>query len=148
MTFLTWYLLAKLHVFSEQGRGQGWRLCLSLSPILVACVVAVSRTCDYHHHWQDVLVGSLMGTALSYLCYRQYYPPLNSKMAHRSYAHSSNRSNGDISMTSIKSKSAQPSEPKSFVTDEKETKWIWILDKLMAQQTIHLFSFLLNWYQK
>lgn len=124
MTFLTLYFLGKLHVFNEQGRGQSWRLCVSIIPILAAMAVAVSRTCDYHHHWQDVVVGSLIGITLAYLCYRQYYPPLNVKTAHRSYAHSSNRSIGEQNIHSIKSKPQDEAATKSFIIDEKETKWI------------------------
>ncbi|XP_067012702.2 phospholipid phosphatase 5 [Anabrus simplex] len=86
MGFVAFYLAGKLHVFSSQGRGQSWRLCLFLLPLVVALGVALSRTCDYHHHWQDVLCGSLLGLAISYLCYRQYFPSLSSPHSHRSYA--------------------------------------------------------------
>ena len=44
----------------------------------VPTLIAISRTCDYHHHWQDVTVGSLLGFALTYLVFGLYYPPLNS----------------------------------------------------------------------
>lgn len=84
--FMSFYLASKLHVFNERGRGQSWRLCISLAPMFVALEIAVSRTCDYHHHWQDVLVGSIIGICVSYLCYRQYFPSIFSKNCHRAYS--------------------------------------------------------------
>lgn len=74
MGYLSLYLMDRLHLFKEQGRGQSWRLLLCLAPLFGALLVALSRTCDYHHHWQDVLVGSLLGLGIGALCYRQYFP--------------------------------------------------------------------------
>lgn len=37
---------------------------------------------DNRHHWQDVLVGSLVGLGFSFFSYRQYYPPLSAPDAH------------------------------------------------------------------
>jgi len=37
---------------------------------------------DSRHHWQDVLVGSLVGLGFSFFAYRQYYPPLSAPDAH------------------------------------------------------------------
>ncbi|GLG99076.1 hypothetical protein R5R35_012189 [Gryllus longicercus] len=86
MGFIAFYLAGKLHVFNAGGRGQSWRLCIFLLPLVIGLAVALSRTCDYHHHWQDVLCGSLLGLSISYLCYRQYFPCLSSIHSHRPYA--------------------------------------------------------------
>lgn len=58
---------------------------ISLAPLAGAALVAISRTMDYRHHWQDVLTGSLLGLVVSYFAYRQYYPPLTSDISHQPY---------------------------------------------------------------
>lgn len=73
---MTYYVGAKLHAFNARGRGQAWRMCIAVVPLIVAVLVAVSRTCDYHHHWQDVTVGALIGLFSGYFSYRQYYPSI------------------------------------------------------------------------
>lgn len=52
---------------------------------MLAALVAVSRTCDYHHHWEDVTIGSVIGLVVSYCIYRQYYPSIFSQNCHRAY---------------------------------------------------------------
>ncbi|KJA27493.1 hypothetical protein HYPSUDRAFT_35407 [Hypholoma sublateritium FD-334 SS-4] len=84
MGFLAYYLAGKVHLFDRRGHtGKAW---LALSPFMAASLVAISRTMDYRHHWQDVLVGSIVGTVFSYFGYRQYYPPLSSPLCHRPYS--------------------------------------------------------------
>ncbi|KAJ7063168.1 phosphatidic acid phosphatase type 2/haloperoxidase [Mycena amicta] len=81
--FLAFYLAGKLHLFDKRGYAKAW---LSLTPFLGAALVAISRTMDNRHHWQDVLVGSILGTVVSYFAYRQYYPSLASEVSHRPYS--------------------------------------------------------------
>lgn len=50
--YLSLYMLAKLQCFKAHGRGEGWRLCIALSPLLAATMVAMSRYQDFKHHWE------------------------------------------------------------------------------------------------
>lgn len=84
--FIAYYLSGKLHAFNRNGRGESWRLCISLTPLTLATLVAVSRTCDYHHHWQDVVVGSLIGMFVSYGVYRFYYPSIFMINSHKPHS--------------------------------------------------------------
>ena len=99
--FLSLYLAGKLHLFDHKGHtGKAW---ISVVPLMAAgkhvficllsywCLrhtglVAISRTMDYRHHWQDVVVGSLLGLSLAWFSYRQYYPPLSHPLSHRPYS--------------------------------------------------------------
>lgn len=75
--FCTLYLAGHWQCFSIKGRGSSWRLLVSFLPTLLAIIIAISRTSDYRHHWQDVLIGSVLGFTITYLSYRQHYPGLS-----------------------------------------------------------------------
>ncbi|XP_022664690.1 phospholipid phosphatase 5-like [Varroa jacobsoni] len=75
--FLALYLLAKLQALNSTAhRFRTHRTLLGISPLLLALLIAISRTCDYHHHWQDVTVGAILGCTVGYVCYRQQYPSI------------------------------------------------------------------------
>lgn len=51
------------------------RILLVLLPIMGATFVGISRLNDYRHHWEDIVVGALLGILVSYSSYRQYNQP-------------------------------------------------------------------------
>ncbi|RWR85510.1 lipid phosphate phosphatase 2-like protein isoform X1 [Cinnamomum micranthum f. kanehirae] len=71
--FLAWYLSGKIRVFDRQGHVA--KLCLVILPLLVASLVGISRVDDYHHHWQDVFAGGLLGLMVASFCYLHFFPP-------------------------------------------------------------------------
>ncbi|XP_043270300.1 phospholipid phosphatase 5 [Venturia canescens] len=83
--FVALYSAGKLHTFGIAGKTQTWKLFIFICTMSTALAIALSRTCDYHHHWQDVAVGSAIGISITYLCYRHYYPPLDSQFCHKPY---------------------------------------------------------------
>jgi len=63
--FLSFYLAGKLHLFDTKGHApKAW---ISVTPLAGATLVAISRTMDYRHHWEDVVTGSVLGFAVAYL---------------------------------------------------------------------------------
>lgn len=83
--FLSFWLCGKLGTLSR-NRGQSSGILICLAPLMIAGIVALSRCCDNHHHWQDVLAGALLGFTTSYFCYNQYYQPLDSEWSGDPYA--------------------------------------------------------------
>ena len=68
---LTCTFLGKLGTFHCTRPISSWRLLLPLTFLLIPLSIALSRTADYHHHWQDVLAGSMLGFSIIWMIYRQ-----------------------------------------------------------------------------
>ncbi|KAI8583342.1 hypothetical protein K450DRAFT_223165 [Umbelopsis ramanniana AG] len=82
--FLSLYLAGKMRLFDQ--RGHTYKGFIFAAPWTGALLVAISRTVDYRHHWQDVTVGAILGTGLAFFAYRQYYPPLWSDICDEPFA--------------------------------------------------------------
>ncbi|KAJ8662615.1 hypothetical protein O0I10_001577 [Lichtheimia ornata] len=75
LSYLAFYLAGKMQMFADE-LGRTYKGFLFSFPIIGSLLVAISRTEDYRHHWQDVFIGSLLGLGCAYFAYRQYYPAL------------------------------------------------------------------------
>lgn len=126
--FIAYYVGAKLHAFDSRGRGHTWRLCIAVIPLVISLLVAVSRTCDYHHHWQDVTVGSLIGLLTGYISYRQYYPSIFGPDAGRPLNRCSRREGPQYQRLTGKDESGSREEGadslrKPLLAGKEQSKW-------------------------
>jgi len=76
LTFTSLFLAGKLHLYD--GNYIFWKLLVVIVPNLLAMYIALTRISDYRHHWEDVLVGAIIGIAFSLISYFYYFPFLNS----------------------------------------------------------------------
>ncbi|CAO3623282.1 unnamed protein product [Cunninghamella echinulata] len=83
LCYLSLYFAGKLRLFDE--RGLTYKSFIFITPLIGSTLVAITRTRDYRHHWQDVTVGALLGIACAYFSYRQYYPPLGHHTCHHPF---------------------------------------------------------------
>ncbi|KAI0061029.1 lipid phosphate phosphatase 1 [Artomyces pyxidatus] len=82
MTFLTLFLAGKTTAFcfvapAPPGAWLGSRmarLTVTLSPLVFAAWVAITRVEDYRHHKEDVIVGSLIGAISATITYLIFWP--------------------------------------------------------------------------
>lgn len=72
-TFMALFLFHQVFV-GRARRLTGLRIALAAFAMAPAVYISLSRIIDFRHHWEDVLVGSLIGTGFSIMCYQVYYP--------------------------------------------------------------------------
>ena len=65
-------LRSQQHTGDRQYTGF-WSIVLTALPILVACLVAVSRVADHHHFLHDIIIGGLIGATSAFVCYRPLF---------------------------------------------------------------------------
>lgn len=71
MVFISLYLYQLLNPY-KRSHLKGFSLTVTLIPLVIAASIAISRTCDYHHHYQDVVAGSMLGSTISFISYKIY----------------------------------------------------------------------------
>lgn len=76
MGYLYFWLCGQL--LTEVAQIGIWRKLIALIPILLASLIALSRTQDYRHHFVDVLLGSALGFIIAHFTYRRYFPATDS----------------------------------------------------------------------
>ena len=79
----TLYLAGKLHLFSGTS-GTALAFVVSVLPSFFGSIVAVSRTRDYYHHFEDILAGMLLGALTAIIAYFNMFPALTSELSHLS----------------------------------------------------------------
>lgn len=70
--FLFLWMNAKLKVWSNHRTSFYW-LALIIAPLLGAVLLAGALSIHQDHHWYDILVGSVIGTAMAFASYRICY---------------------------------------------------------------------------
>lgn len=48
--------------------------CLSISPLLLALYISLTRLEDFRHHWYDVLLGMIVGSSIAVYSYLKIHP--------------------------------------------------------------------------
>ncbi|KAJ8952904.1 hypothetical protein NQ318_006521 [Aromia moschata] len=71
MVYLTLHLF-KLIDFAKPFRCRGVVFFWCTLPVLLATLVAVSRTCDYHHHYSDVVGGAMLGSTVAIIVFHYF----------------------------------------------------------------------------
>ncbi|EEB07270.2 phosphatidic acid phosphatase [Schizosaccharomyces japonicus yFS275] len=97
--YLALFLAAQLKLNSRFSAG--WKFVIPVIPLALAGWVGLTRSQDYRHHKEDIVVGGLFGMLMAFAVYRQYFPSIGKTDSDVTYAEfmpsesSSIRSNTD-----------------------------------------------------
>lgn len=56
-------------------------MAVVIAPFIIAGVIAISRTRDYHHNFDDIVAGSLIGIIFTILAYVSKFHSVTSDMS-------------------------------------------------------------------
>lgn len=74
--FVALYLHLRLGARASPAAPRTWRLLAVLTFPLLAALVAASRVIDFHHHYADIVGGSLLGAAVAVAAFEGRRPAL------------------------------------------------------------------------
>jgi diacylglycerol diphosphate phosphatase/phosphatidate phosphatase len=80
MTVLCLYSLGKAHA-NRQDYARGWKFGVCVLPYLIAFLIAISRTRDYHHNFSDIAAGAAIGCAAGMGAFAAYFHSPASKLS-------------------------------------------------------------------
>lgn len=77
------------------GKSSTWKVCVGLSPNVLAAWIAITRVQDYWHNYDDVLAGAIIGLFCAWFAYHLHYPAIwDKKNAHKPLSASNQRIRG------------------------------------------------------
>ncbi|PMD65738.1 acid phosphatase/Vanadium-dependent haloperoxidase [Hyaloscypha bicolor E] len=114
--FLALFFAGQMHVF--RPRTDLTRALLTISPLIGAALIAISRCEDYRHDVYDVTCGSILGMSTAYFSYRRYYPRLHSPKCDEPFP--SRESSFNEGFAKIKNDEEAVRGPEDFVLSEDE----------------------------
>ncbi len=83
------YLAAWLRIGRDDHRRASWhgiwKICVVVAPVVAATFIGLTRIRDYWHHWEDVTVGALLGTAFAVLAWIHKKPYARSRSDESDY---------------------------------------------------------------
>ncbi|ODV60763.1 phosphatase PAP2 family protein [Ascoidea rubescens DSM 1968] len=71
--FLSLWLNNQLNFFNKNQ--PIYKLLVILAPTLLAAFIAISRTQDYRHHFEDIILGAFIGSTFAYIMHFKYFGP-------------------------------------------------------------------------
>ncbi|KAF6764679.1 prenyl diphosphate phosphatase [Ephemerocybe angulata] len=70
--YLALYFNAQLKVISAHNPAY-WKMIMFFAPLLGAFLISGALTIDKYHHWYDLVVGGIIGTACALVAFRQTF---------------------------------------------------------------------------
>lgn len=63
--YVAFFIATKLRLSHSSSTPKTWKILVVLAAPFGASLIAASRTVDYHHHYSDIVAGSLLGASIA-----------------------------------------------------------------------------------